>query len=152
MTDERHYWVYSPDRIRLSPTARVWAKEHKMSERDFAKYLIARHMESDEPFAEDVGIPAGRDSIRGLEPEALFAGDVGSAAGRDERTGFAPQVLAETASELLDPFARDVGSPAGRKDIEGFRPESERQRRARTSAPADAQRIHDAESYWGTKW
>jgi hypothetical protein len=142
MTDERHYWVYSPDRIRLSPTARAWAKEHKMSEKDFAKYLIARHMESDEPFAHDMGVPAGRDSIRGFESEALdpFAGDVGSAAGRDERTGFAPQVLAETASELRDPFAGDVGVPAGRNQIEGFRPEPERQR------------IHDAESYWGTKW
>jgi hypothetical protein len=144
MNDDRHYWVYSPDRIRLSPTAKSWAREHGMTLQEFARYLIARHLESDSPFAHDTGgHAAARDSIRGFEPEPLtgFEGDAnGIPAGRGDIEGFAPQVLAETASELLDPFAGDVGTPAGRKDIEGFRPEPERQR------------IHDAESYWGTKW
>jgi hypothetical protein len=70
----------------MSPTARAWAKEHRMSERDFAKYLIARHEEAGDPFAADVGVPGGRDSIEGFSSERMdpFAGDVGSAAGRDE--------------------------------------------------------------------
>jgi hypothetical protein len=145
MSDDRQYWVYSPHRIRLSPTARLWAKEHKMSEKDFAKYLIARHMESDSPFANDTGgHAAGRDSIRGFEPEPLtgFEGDAnGIPAGRGDIEGFAPQVLEETASELRDAFAGDTGQhPTGRNRIEGFRPEPERQR------------IHDAKSYWETKW
>jgi hypothetical protein len=142
MTDDRPYKVFSPTKIWMSPMARAWAKEHQMSERDFAQYLIDRHQEAGDPFAHDTGHAAGRDKIRGFEPEPLdpFAGDVGTAAGRNAIEGFAPQVLAETASELLDPFAGDVGTAAGRQDIEGFRPEPERQR------------IHDAESYWGTKW
>jgi hypothetical protein len=144
MSDDRPYKVFSPTKIWMSPTARAWAKEHGMSERDFGNYLIARHMESDSPFAHDTGVPAGRDSNRGFEPESLdpFAGDVGVPAGRSDIEGFAPQVLAETASELLDPFAGDVAQhPPGRNQIGGFRPEPERQ-----------QRIHDAASYWGTKW
>jgi hypothetical protein len=167
MSDDRPYKVFSPTKIWMSPTARAWAKEHGMSERDFAKYLIARHEETGDPFAHDtgghaagrdkirgfepepldpfagdVGVPVGRSDIEGFAPEALdpFLGDVGVPAGRGDIEGFAPQVLAETASDLLNPFAGDVGTPAGRKDIEGFRPEPERQR------------IHDAESYWGTKW
>jgi hypothetical protein len=57
-----------------------------MSERDFAKYLIARHEEAGDPFANDVGHAAGRDQIKGFEPEPLdpFAGDVGTPAGRDD--------------------------------------------------------------------
>jgi hypothetical protein len=116
MTDDRPYKVFSPTKIWMSPTARAWAKEHRMSERDFAKYLIARHEEAGDPFAHDTGHAAGRDERTGFEPEPLtgFEGDVGIAAGRDERTGFEPQSLA-------DVFEGDAGGvPAGIGDIEGF--------------------------------
>jgi hypothetical protein len=151
MTDDRPYKVFSPTKIWMSPTARAWAKEHQMSERDFGQYLIDRHQEAGDPFAHDTGHPAGRSDIEGFAPEALdpFAGDVGVAAGRGDIEGFAPQVLAETASELLDPLAGDVAQhPPGRNQIEGFRADPERH----TNADSNAQRIHDAESYWGTKW
>jgi hypothetical protein len=39
----------------MSADARGWAKEHGMSETDFAKYLITQHQDSEEPFAGDVG-------------------------------------------------------------------------------------------------
>jgi hypothetical protein len=145
MNDDRHYWVYSPDRIRLSPTAKSWAREHGMTLQEFARYLIARHLESDSPFAHDTGgHAAARDSIRGFEPEPLtgFEGDAnGIPAGRGDIEGFAPQVLEETAAELRDAFAGDAAQhPPGRNQIEGFQPEPERQR------------INGAEAYWGTKW
>jgi hypothetical protein len=95
MTDDRPYKVYSPTKIWMSPTARAWAKEHRMSERDFAKYLIARHEEAGDPFAHDTGHAAG-------------AGDVGTAAGRD----FAPQALID--AELRDAFENDVAEEGRR--------------------------------------
>jgi hypothetical protein len=104
MAEDRPYKVYSSTKIWMSPTARAWAKEHRMSERDFAKYLIARHEEAGDPFANDVGHAAGRGQIKGFEPEPLddpFAGDVGAAAGRNDIEGFAPQ-------PLLDRFENDV--------------------------------------------
>jgi hypothetical protein len=94
MTDDRPYKVYSPTKIWMSPTARAWAKEHRMSERDFGKYLIARHEEAGDPFAHDTGHAAGRDKIRGFEPTLdPFAGDVGVPAGRDSIRGFEPEAL-----------------------------------------------------------
>jgi hypothetical protein len=55
----------------MSPTARAWAKEHGMSEQEFARYLIRRHEESGDPFAHDTGgHAAGTDSIRGLKNQA----------------------------------------------------------------------------------
>jgi hypothetical protein len=145
MTDDRPYKVFSPTKIWMSPTARAWAKEHGMSERDFGKYLIARHQESGDPFASDVGgHPPGRSEIRGFEsdPQDAFAGDVGQHPPGMPTEGFTPQVLADAASDLADPFRGDVAeSPPGLNEIiEGFRPEPQRQR------------IHDAEAYWGTKW
>jgi hypothetical protein len=80
MADDQQYKVYSPTKIWMSAEARGWAAEHKMSEPDFAKYLIARHRESGDPFAGDVGSPAGRDQIEGFtasEPQAdLLVNDV----------------------------------------------------------------------------
>jgi hypothetical protein len=114
MSDERSYWVYSPDKIRLSREARAWAHHWDLTDKQFAKFLLTQHLERGDPFAHDTGPAAGRDKIRGFEPEALdpFAGDVGVPAGRDDIVGFAPGTL--------DPFLGDVGTPAGRDDIEGF--------------------------------
>jgi hypothetical protein len=73
MADDQQYKVFYPDKIWMSAEARGWAKEHKMSEQEFAKYLIARHRESGDPFAGDMGSPAGRDQIEGFaasEPQA----------------------------------------------------------------------------------
>jgi hypothetical protein len=78
MADDQQYKVFSPDKIWMSAEARGWAKEHKMSEQEFAKYLIARDRESGDPFAGDVGT------------SDAFAGDVGEPAG------------------LLTPFENDV--------------------------------------------
>jgi hypothetical protein len=96
----------------MSPTARAWAKEHRMSERDFAKYLIARHEEAGDPFAHDTGgHAAGRDKIKGFEPEALdpFAGDVGVPAGRNAITGF------EALADALPDAFENLGPPPDRK-------------------------------------
>jgi len=115
MTDQRSYWVYSPDRIRLSREARAWARHWGLTDRQFGEFLLTQHLERGDPFAHDTGgHAAGKDRIKGFEPEPLdpFAGDVGTAAGRDDIVGFAP--------EALDPFLGDVGTPAGRDDIEGF--------------------------------
>jgi hypothetical protein len=80
MADDQKYKVYSPTKIWMSADARGWAPEHKMSEEDFARYLIARHRESGDPFADDVGEPAGRNQIEGFtasEPQAnLLVNDV----------------------------------------------------------------------------
>src|SRR5262249_32788597 len=111
---------YSPTKIWMSPTARTWAKEHGMSEQEFARYLIARHQESGDPFANDVAEhPPGRNQIEGFEPQAAsgFEGDVaGYAPGRDQIEGFQP--------ESVDAFAGDVAAyPPGRDAIGGFEPE-----------------------------
>jgi hypothetical protein len=52
---DRPYKVYSPTKIWMSADARGWAKEHGMSEQDFAKYLITQHQNSEEP-AGDVSV------------------------------------------------------------------------------------------------
>jgi hypothetical protein len=52
---DRPYKVFSPTKVWMSADARGWAKEHGMSETDFAKYLITQHQDSEEPFAGDVG-------------------------------------------------------------------------------------------------
>ena len=51
---DRPYKVFSPTKVWMSADARGWAKEHGMSETDFAKYLITQHQNSEEP-AGDVG-------------------------------------------------------------------------------------------------
>ena len=52
--NERPYKVFSPTKVWMSADARGWAREHGMSETDFAKYLITQHQNSEEP-AGDVG-------------------------------------------------------------------------------------------------
>jgi hypothetical protein len=49
-SDERPYKVLGPSKVWMSADARGWAKEHGMSETDFARYLI-RQQESDDGFA-----------------------------------------------------------------------------------------------------
>ena len=51
---DRPYKVFSPTKVWMSAGARGWAREHGMSETDFAKYLITQHQNSEEP-AGDVG-------------------------------------------------------------------------------------------------
>ena len=109
MTDDAQaYRVYSPSKVYLSPTARAWAREWGMSDSEMAKYLIGRHRESGEAFADDVGTAAGRDDRSGFPPEQdSFAGDVGTAAGSDERSGFPP-----AQAEAVDILGGDVGEAA----------------------------------------
>jgi hypothetical protein len=52
---DRPYKVFSPTKVWMSADARGWAKEHGMSETDFAKYLITQHQNSEEP-AGDVSV------------------------------------------------------------------------------------------------
>jgi hypothetical protein len=52
---DRPYKVFSPTKVWMSADARSWAKEHGMSETDFAKYLITQHQNSEEP-AGDVSV------------------------------------------------------------------------------------------------
>ena len=53
-SDDRPYKVFSPTKVWMSADARGWAREHKMSEEEFARYLINQHQNSEEP-AGDVG-------------------------------------------------------------------------------------------------
>jgi hypothetical protein len=52
---DRPYKVFSPTKVWMSADARGWAREHGMSEQDFAKYLITQHQNSEEP-AGDVSV------------------------------------------------------------------------------------------------
>jgi len=53
---DRPYKVFSPTKVWMSADARGWAREHKMSEEEFARYLINQHQNSEEPFAGDVSV------------------------------------------------------------------------------------------------
>ena len=111
------YRVYSPSKIYLSPTARAWATEWGMSDAEMAQYLIDRHRESGDAFANDVGTAAGRDDRSGFPPQQdAFEGDVGVAPGRNQVSGFPPQ---------QDAFAGDVGTAAGRDSVSGFPPQQD---------------------------
>jgi hypothetical protein len=43
MNDDRPYEILGPGHIRLSPTAREWAREHGMSENEMARHLLRQH-------------------------------------------------------------------------------------------------------------
>jgi len=40
MADDRPYVIESPTRVRLSPTAKEWAREWGMSDVEMARYLL----------------------------------------------------------------------------------------------------------------
>ena len=77
-----------------------------MTDAQMAKYLIARHAESGDPFAGDVGEAPGSKQVHDFPVEGVdpFAGDVGTPAGRDSVSGFPPAPV-----EGVDPFAGDLG-------------------------------------------
>jgi len=47
----------------MSADARGWAREHKMSEEEFARHLINQHRNSEEPFAGDVAVTVLSDDL-----------------------------------------------------------------------------------------
>jgi hypothetical protein len=55
--DDRPYVVESPTRIKLSPTAKHWAREYGMTLEEFAKYLLHQHHHHSDGDVESIQTP-----------------------------------------------------------------------------------------------
>jgi hypothetical protein len=48
MASDNPFKVHSPTKITLSPTAREWARTWKMTDREMAEWLLAKHEAGDD--------------------------------------------------------------------------------------------------------